>query len=383
MAREINLVPDIKNEMIKTLKLRNLIFFICSIVAAASVSITIITGLIAGGQQFALDAKKSSLEKFSSKVKSYSDLNKFLTIKDQLNGISELSENKTMLSRTFNILSALIPSGVDTITISELNIELESEETNDVVYSFEAQANAGQAPFIDYNVLDAFKKSMQFMRYDYGRYVDSEGNTIPAYCIVEQGADGATFNDPNGGLYAYWLVGGEGCDAVKTVRYATESYEGVDAIRIWRTPQFNEWYRTTKESSQPYMSLDGTIENVPHFESECITYTGNNSQSSTNPTWTESNRCMLVPEGTNGITIIESSNGKNEEGELVLRFYATINLSSEVYKFKNTHMLALAPAGRRNVTDSYVQVQAMFGKRAEDCAKDDAACETNNTNGGD
>ena len=28
MAREINLVPDIKNDMIKALKLRNLIFFI-------------------------------------------------------------------------------------------------------------------------------------------------------------------------------------------------------------------------------------------------------------------------------------------------------------------------------------------------------------------
>ena len=31
MAREINLVPDIKDEMIKTLKMRNLIFFICII----------------------------------------------------------------------------------------------------------------------------------------------------------------------------------------------------------------------------------------------------------------------------------------------------------------------------------------------------------------
>ena len=36
MAREINLVPDVKNEMIKTLKLRNLIFFICIVVVAGS-----------------------------------------------------------------------------------------------------------------------------------------------------------------------------------------------------------------------------------------------------------------------------------------------------------------------------------------------------------
>ena len=36
MAREINLVPDVKGEMIKALKLRNFIFFLCIIVVAAS-----------------------------------------------------------------------------------------------------------------------------------------------------------------------------------------------------------------------------------------------------------------------------------------------------------------------------------------------------------
>ena len=44
MAREINLVPDIKGEMIKTLKLRNLIFFLCIVVALASVVVVLITG---------------------------------------------------------------------------------------------------------------------------------------------------------------------------------------------------------------------------------------------------------------------------------------------------------------------------------------------------
>ena len=169
MAREINLVPDIKGEMIKTLKLRNFIFFLCIIVASASVGVTVIFGLIAGGQRLALDSKKNTLDNLSNKLNSYSDLNDFLTIKDQLGNLNTLNDNKNVLSRTFNILAALLPTGADTITISELNVDLASEAPT---FTFDAQANAGKEPYIDYNVLDSFKKSMQYMRYDYGRYVD-------------------------------------------------------------------------------------------------------------------------------------------------------------------------------------------------------------------
>ena len=68
MAHEINLVPDIKNEMIKTIKLRNYIFFGCIVVAVASVALTLIFGLIMGGQRIAVENKKSTLEELSAKL---------------------------------------------------------------------------------------------------------------------------------------------------------------------------------------------------------------------------------------------------------------------------------------------------------------------------
>ncbi|MDO5451462.1 MAG: hypothetical protein Q4F56_00010, partial [Candidatus Saccharibacteria bacterium] len=209
MAREINLVPDIKDEMIKTLKLRNFIFFLCIAVAAVSVGATLLVGLIMGGQQLAIDSKKGTIENLSSKLNSYSDLNDFLTIKSQLDDISVLTDNKKVLSRTFNVLSAMLPTGADTITISELNVDLSNEEPT---FTFDAQANAGTEPFIDYNVLDAFKKSMDYLRYDYGNYIDKNGNIIPAYCMIESGSDGAIFNDPNKGIYAFWTINGDGCN---------------------------------------------------------------------------------------------------------------------------------------------------------------------------
>ncbi len=388
MAREINLVPDIKNEMIKALKLRNLIFFLCIVIAAASVGVIVIFGLIAGGQQLARDSKKSTIDQLSEKLKSYSDLNDTLTIKDQLGNISTLTSNKKVLSRTFGALSALLPVGADTITISELKIDF-SEEVSQPTLSMEAQADAGREPFIDYNVLDSFKKSMAYMRYDYGNYVDKEGNTIPAYCMIEQGTDGATFKEDRDGksnYYAYWTIEGEGCNPsenLKTSDYTTEQYEDQTVVRIWRTPQFSDWYKANPKDKEPQMSLDGTISNVEHFESSCIRYQGDDSNDSTSPKWSDSNDCRLIYDsanGTEGITILESSNGRDVSDNLVLRFNAVIYVAPEFYDFNNSHMLAIAPSGRLNVTDSYVQVQAMFGQRASDCKEGDADCSAANSN---
>lgn len=415
MAREINLVPDIKGEMIKTLKLRNFIFFLCIVVACASVGVTLFFGLIVGGQQMALNGKKATLDTLSQKLNSYSDLNEFLTIKDQLGDISTLSNNKKVLSRTFDILSALIPTGADSIIISELNVNLASEQPT---FNFDAQANAGKEPFIDYNVLDAFKKSMQYMRYDYGNYVDKEGNIIPAYCMIESGSDGSLFNDGANNIYAFWTIDAEGCNPAKSGTdssessdektdnntdkksdeksesnsndnsstsdgYTREDYEGQQVVRIWRTPQFKEWYKETQTEGKPYMSLDGVISGVPHFESACIKYTGEKASDKADIKWVDSNEsCMLVPAGVDGIKISDSSNGRGASDELVLRFSAIIALNPAVYSFSNHHVIAIPPSGRHNVTDSYVQIQAMFGERAADCDPNDSACNSN-TNSGD
>lgn len=394
MAREINLVPDIKDEMIKTLKLRNFIFFLCIIVAVASAAVTIITGLIMGGQNAVIANKKNTISALSNKLNSYADLTEFLTIKDQLGNVDTLNDNKKVLSRTFDILSAIIPTGADKIQISELSVDLQDDAPT---FRFDAQANAGKDPFIDYNVLDSFKKSMQYMRYDYGRYVDKNGNTIPAYCIIENGQDGSKFNDSEKGLYALWTIAAEGCNPATTAtdesnsaasnssqNYATEDYDGQTVVRIWRTPQYSDWYKATENAGQPYMNLNGQISNVPHFESACIKYTGTIINQGQPPKWTESNdECLLVPAGIEGIKVTDSSNGRGADEELVLRFSATITFNPQVYAFSNHHMLALSPSGHHNVTDSYVQVQAMFGQRAADCASNDEACKSStNSNGG-
>ena len=415
MAKEINLVPDIKNEFIKTLKFRNLVFFLCIIVSAASLVVILVFVTITGGQKNFINAKESTIATLEQKISDYSDLSDFLTIHDQLSNISAITENKTMLSRVFNVLSAIIPTGADYISISELSTDLSGEYP---IFRFEAQANAGTDPFIDYNVLDSFKKSMQYMRYDYGTYVDKNGESIPAYCIVESGDDGSIFRDSEKGYYAYWLIQGEGCnpsaedeedeededeeeesnvlksdtttalsvvELSKELGYSLERYKDQNVVRIWRTPQYADWYKENPSEEEAYMSLDGSIHNVAHFSSSCINYSGTENDDSSAITWSVTNTCKLVvnneDEDVSGINIEESSNGRDTNEQLVLRFTATITFNPEVFKFNNHHMIALSPSGRYNVTDSYSQIQSIFAERAADCEKDDTACITTPTSG--
>ena len=393
MAREINLVPDIKGEMIKALKMRNLIFFICIMTSLASIVVIVIFALISTSQQSVVNGKKETISALSAKINGYTDLSEYLTIKDQLGNLSSISNNKTVLSRVFSLLSAILPTNGDIITISELNIM--NLSTDSPTVSFDAQADA-RTSSIDYTVVDSFKKSMQYMRYDYGDYVDKNGETIPAYCIIESGNNGATLSDPEKGYYAYWLINGKGCNpadnqsnqldeegssndqSTATIDYPTETYNGQTVVRIWRTPQFEEWRKNSN------MDLEGTISGVPHFESQCTTYYGvANANNTVN--WSSVNdSCLLIANAAenedNNKIIQSSSNGRGAEDNLVARFTANLIINPAYFSFNNHHAIAVGPTGRYNVTDSYVQIQNMFGQRATACAENDAACI--NANGG-
>lgn len=375
MSYEINLVPDVKVEMIKALKLRNLIFFICFVTTCVAVGLMLIFGLVVGGQELALNGKKDLLSQMSLRIHDYDDLSDFLTLQNQVEKLNDAADQKNLLSRTFNMLLSLQPTNGDVVEISDLTVNLD-----DSTLTFHAQADAKSEPFIDYNVLDAFKKSMNYLTYDYGTYVDGNGDDIPAYCIVENDLNG-TFFAEDGQLYAYWAIERDGCKPkkeskeVKTEKvtesteitesettisgYEYTEYNGEKVVKIWRTPQFESWIKSGN------MDLTGAIRNVPHFESECVEYVI--VKKGDKITWEKENtKCMLVPKGEDGIEISGSSNGVNDAGELMLRFDAIIKFDPEAFKFANHHLITFGPYGSYNVTDSYTQIKNMFKERAAD-----------------
>ncbi|MBQ6510957.1 hypothetical protein IJI94_03290 [Candidatus Saccharibacteria bacterium] len=375
---EINLVPDIKEQVIKAQKIRNFIFFVCMVVAAATIGVVLILLAIKSGQDINMASQDGKLEKMSAKLAQYGDLDEILTLQGQLNKIDEIGQNKKVFSRVFSIIGTLLPTNADKITISELTVNL-GENT----FTIKGQADAGEEPYIDYRVLEAFKKSMSVMKYDYGRFVDKNGNEIPTRCIIETDENGNALMEGNS-QYVYWTKGKKGCDPSRNDELNTNSDEDEESEekvetdeqeKIYRTPQFKEWYKAG------YMTANGEINNVAHFRSECITYTGTGGNKPSNMTWVETNTCEL----TTGDRIViddDSSNARDESGNLVLKFNATIYLNEDVLSFKNKHMMAIAPSGRQNMTDSYLQIEGMFAKEAEECDPTDSACLNNQSNTG-
>ena len=450
---EVNLVPDVKLEMIKLQKLRNFVFFVCIVVSIASVSALAVFGAIKGTQDLLISGQEAHIKNLSDKVTSYKELPDFLTIQDQLKKLTEINKNRPVLSRVFPILKNLFPTGADTITMSELNVNLETSTLN-----FDAQANAGEEPKIDYRVLEAFKKSVNMMKYDFGRFVTSTGDAIPTRCVKETDEKGNLLSE-NGNVYVVWKRGEIDCDPGRNDHQSNDEQDDTKSVenkkvdsslkntdmkegqigqvgekkeeeekkvktkvetvipdeKIWRTPQFDVWSKGTEvktsedgvaddlasstESTsetengeetekvtiknvknfiyKPSMDLAGKILGVPHFESECIKYTGQKTMENDKEVirWSAENKCKMVPEG---IQIIDSSNGRDVNNNLVLRFSAVLAVDPVIFAYNTKHVMTVGPTGQ-NVTDSYQQIKGMFAAPAKNCRADDTECQSQNS----
>lgn len=398
---EISLVPEVKYEMIRMQKVRNLVLSVSIIVVAASLGVVAILGSVKAGQDITMSNQDNDLNRLSEQLTSDVQLTNVLTVQDQLNKISDIEDNKRVLSRVFSLLSVLLPTGEDRISLSELNVNLD-----ETTLSFEAQADAGREPLIDYRVLESFKKSVALMKYDYGRYVTKLGTEIPTICIEETDGEGNMYTDEKtGGIYAKWRRDWATClpdgsddlskdelkdyeDAMKEERKVNSKLSeeeqktedemeeaalekivgGLEPKDIWRTPQFDKWYKDEK------MMLDGSISDVEHFKSECIVYTG--TEEGNGVTWAAENSCNLAPEG---VSVVDSSNGRDSSNNLVLRFSASAYIDEGFFAFNNKHVMGIGPFGQ-NVTDSYVQTENIFVAPARECEVGDSDCLNNTKN---
>ena len=156
---EINLVPDIKTDMLKLMKLRNMIIFVSVLVIIGSAVFTAFLAVIKGAQDLTIDSQGKHIDNLSSTIKEYSELPDFLNIQDQLAKLKSINDKRSVLSRVFPVLKNLFPTNNDTIKISDLNVNLSTSTIN-----FDAQANAGEEPYIDYRVLESFKKKVKLIK---------------------------------------------------------------------------------------------------------------------------------------------------------------------------------------------------------------------------
>lgn len=237
---EINLLPDVKRDLIKAQQLRNIVTFVSIIIGGVMLAGVVLLFLTTQGQQFVMGLKTNDISNKFAEMQKIKDGETAATLRNQLNAIQKIRNASPDTSRLIGtILPAIQTTGENAVQFSSVNYDPETR-----IVSIEGQASNG------FPALEAF---------------------------------------------------------IKTIKYSQ------------------------------------------------IIYDGEGSQCKVSEVEKDANICMLADEGS--VVRNESSLGANEQGQNVLRFTVSFKLNEAALKFSSKNF-AVKALGRKNVTDSTIQVPA-------------------------
>lgn len=111
----INLLPDIKQEYLKSQRIKRTILAISFLVSAGVISIVVLFGIfVFVGQRVHLSGLQKDIDNTISKLQAIEDLDKIVTIQKQLEKLPELHDKKPAVYRFFQLfLPKLVPNDVN------------------------------------------------------------------------------------------------------------------------------------------------------------------------------------------------------------------------------------------------------------------------------
>lgn len=154
---EINLIPDVKLELLKARRQRRMIISAAILISIIAGAIVVLLTLYAFGVQTVADTlADNGIKDESQKLAKVKDLSKTLTIQNQLEQLSRSQSEKNVTSRLFDIISVTVPEGKNAVTIKRLAFKSE-----DSMIDIEAEATNG------YEALEVFKKTIAQTTFQY------------------------------------------------------------------------------------------------------------------------------------------------------------------------------------------------------------------------
>ena len=146
---EINLLPNVKRELLKTRAMRNRVISISFLVGGASIAAVVVLALIFGSQIAAEAVQNGVIKDRNYKLMAVEDLNKVVTIQHQLTKINEQHSGKKINSRIFDVVTAVNPVTPNNVSFSDIKVNPESK-----TITLEGSAVNG------YSALETLKKTI-------------------------------------------------------------------------------------------------------------------------------------------------------------------------------------------------------------------------------
>jgi hypothetical protein len=156
---EINLIPDVKYQLLKARRTRTTVISASILVLLAALGVVVLLAIyVFVIQTVASSLTDRSIDSEYKKLSSVKDLSKTLTIQNQLSELSSLQDNKLLTSRLFDVLAVIVPPTDNKNTVSISTLKLDTDEGT---VTMEAEAANG------YEALEVFKKTIAQTNFSY------------------------------------------------------------------------------------------------------------------------------------------------------------------------------------------------------------------------
>lgn len=120
---QFNLLPDVKLQYIRTRRRKRTVAAFCTLITGASVAILVVMFLITNVyQKVTLSSLDKEIKANTKKLQDTPDIDKILTIQNQLNSLPALHAKKPVATRLFSYVSQVTPAQV---SISKLNVNFD------------------------------------------------------------------------------------------------------------------------------------------------------------------------------------------------------------------------------------------------------------------
>jgi len=118
---QFNLLPDVKLEYVKTQRTKHLLTLISIVASLAGVAVLLVSVVTVDVvQKKSLDDENSDITHYSAQLRSVPNLNKILTVQNQLSTLTSLHDQKPVVSRLFNYIAEVTPTQAG---LNELNVD--------------------------------------------------------------------------------------------------------------------------------------------------------------------------------------------------------------------------------------------------------------------
>lgn len=120
---QVNLIPDVKQELLRAQQQRNVVISVAILLSiAAGVIAVLVASYVFVAQAVLIDQANKSIDREYATLTQVEDLDKLLTIQNQLKKVSELNANKNAGSRLYGMLNVIVPAEPHEVAISSLMV---------------------------------------------------------------------------------------------------------------------------------------------------------------------------------------------------------------------------------------------------------------------